>query len=235
MASRSETDSAAARPPSNAVLPVESVRLLLSSSGGRALLAFAGASLLFVANPTASHGLPGLWAPSAGLALVFVAWFGPRAGWLIVGAGLLAVLQTVLVGFLIVGRVDAASLGLTAVDALLATAEALAAWWVYRRLGGARSLNDPQSAVLFILVVPGLTAVLFAATRAFLDAAALGVWTDFASASLNGGSAGRWVCWRSRRRCWRRRRRGWCGVGWYGRKRRAGSNRRTTVTPAPTR
>ena len=56
----------------------------------------------------------------------------------------------------------------------------LTAWWIYRRLGGgARSLNDPQSAVLFVLVVPGLTALLFAALHAFVGQATLGDWADF--------------------------------------------------------
>ena len=64
-------------------------------------------------------------------------------------------------------------------DALLGTAEVLAAWWAYRRLGGARALIDPRSAVLFVLVVPGLAAAAFAVARAALACAVLGRWADF--------------------------------------------------------
>ena len=64
-------------------------------------------------------------------------------------------------------------------DALLGTAEVLAAWWAYRRLGGALRVIDPRSAVLFVLVVPGLAAAAFAVARAALACAVLGRWADF--------------------------------------------------------
>ncbi len=66
-------------------------------------------------------------------------------------------------------------------DAVLGTAELLAAWWAYRRLGGARALIDPRSAVLFVLVVPGLAAAAFAGARAGLACAVLERWADFGS------------------------------------------------------
>jgi|GEM_PF-2868541 len=180
MASPSKTGPPVARPSPDVALPVESVRPYWPSPGVRLLLAFSGLILLVLSKPTASSGSPGLWAPSAGLGLVLVAWFGSWAGLLILGAGLIAVLQTVLIGTVFAGRVDAASISLTAIDALLGTAQALAAWWAYRRLGGgARALNDPQSAVLFVLLVPGLTAVLFAVAHVVLVGVVLEEWTDF--------------------------------------------------------
>ncbi len=160
--------------------PVESARHVPPTIGVRLPLALAAVLLLYLTNPIAVTGLPGLWAPSAGFGLVLIAWYGPRAAWLLLGAALLTVLQTILVGAFFAGRVDTTSLSMTLAGALLETAEVVAAWWVYRRLGGgARALNDPQSALLFVLVVPGLTAVLFAAAHALLDGALLGEWTAF--------------------------------------------------------
>ena len=71
----------------------------------------------------------------------------------------------------VTGQVNAAAVGRTAGAGLLGTAEVLAAWWAYRRLGhGARALTDPRSAVVFVLLAPGATAAIFAASRALLDA-----------------------------------------------------------------
>ena len=84
MASPSETSSS-----------VESRRFFPHFFGVRLLAALAAVLLLYLTNPTISLGL---WAPAVGLGLVLVAWFGPRAGWLMIGAGLLAALQTTLLG-----------------------------------------------------------------------------------------------------------------------------------------
>ena len=158
----------------------ESARRFPLSFGGRLLLAVAAVFLLYVTNPSAYSGSPGLWAPSVGLGLVVVAWFGPRAGLLMVAAGLLVALQKFVFGTLLERRTDALSLTLTVGNALLATGEVLAAWWVYRRWGGGgRALNDPLSAVLFVLVVPGLTAVLFAAAHFATAGVLRGTWDDF--------------------------------------------------------
>ena len=56
----------------------------------------------------------------------------------------------------------------------------MTAWWAYRRLGGARALTDPRSAVLFVLVVPGLVAAAFALVWAVLAGVFQG-WTNFGS------------------------------------------------------
>lgn len=143
-------------------------------------LALVALSLLHLTNPAAWNDLPGLWAPTAGLGLVLVAWFGGRGAWLVLAAGLLAVLQVALAGVCFAGRVDAITVGRTAADGLLGTAEMLTAWWAYRRLGGgARGLTDPRSAAVFVLLVPGMTAVIFAAGRALLDAAIVMDWGSF--------------------------------------------------------
>ena len=122
--------------PSETGSPADSARFFAPSFSVRAVLALAGVLLLYLTNPSSFTGLPGLWAPSAGLGLVLVAWLGPRAGWLLLSAGLLAVLQTIFVSFAYSGRIDATALTMSVGDALLETAEVLAAWWVYRRLGG---------------------------------------------------------------------------------------------------
>ncbi len=155
----------------------EGVAVFPHSFGLRLLLALAAVFLLHFTHLTASGGL---WAPSVGLCLVLVAWFGPWAGLLLIGAGLLAVLQTVLLNAFFAGRIDPAPVSITAGVALLEAAEVLTAWWIYRRLGGgARALNDPQSAVLFVLAVPGLTALLFATVCTLYCGAVLGEWGDF--------------------------------------------------------
>ena len=76
-------------------------------------------------------------------------------------------------------------------DAVLGTAELLAAWWAYRRLGGARALIDPRSAVLFVLIVPGLTAAAFAVARAGLACAVLGAGPTSDRGWRRSGSAAR--------------------------------------------
>ncbi len=161
----------------------EAAPLFPPSFGARSLLALAAVLLLYLTNPTALTGLPGRWAPSAGLGLVLIAWLGPRAAWLLIAAGLIAAaLQVFLVSGYFAGRADSTAVSITVGNTLLEIAECIsAAWWVYRRRGGGgrEPLNDPQSAVLFVLVVPGLTAVLFAAARALLQAAVFGAWADF--------------------------------------------------------
>ena len=143
------------------------------------LIAVPAVILLHLTNPATWGPLPGLWAPAAGLGLVLVAWFGPRAALLTLAAGLLAVLQALVLGACFSGRIDPTALALAGGDAVLGTLEVLAAWWLYRRLGGGRALGDPSSALLFVLLVPGLTAAAFAAARAVLTAAAAGDWADF--------------------------------------------------------
>jgi PAS domain S-box-containing protein len=152
----------------------------ISRPSGRlfALLAAAAILTLHMGNPAVWGAAPGLWAPAAGVGFVLVAWFGRRGAWLVVTAGLLALMQAVVVAA-VAGKIDSSLLALAAGDAVLGAAEVLAAWAVYRRLGGARALVDPRSAVVFVLVVPGLMAATFAAAHAVLTAAILGQWAGF--------------------------------------------------------
>src|SRR5262249_50030755 len=128
-------------------------------------LAAAGLLLFFLGHPLVwPTALPALWFPSAGVALLLVAWLGPRAAVLVAAVALLVALGAALLGG--AERSWAAAL-LPLWDALLTGPEAALAWWVYRRLAqGARRLSDPRSAMLFVLLVPGATAGLFAALRA---------------------------------------------------------------------
>ncbi|HVS36558.1 MAG TPA: PAS domain S-box protein [Gemmataceae bacterium] len=135
-------------------------------------LAAAALIVLYAANPAAWGAPPGLWAPAAGFGLVLVAWFGPRAAWLVLAAGVLTVVEAILVGG------GAARPGLAAGDALIGAAQILAAWRLYRRWGGARALNDPRSAVLFLLIVPGLTTAASALAWAVLVGVLHG-WREF--------------------------------------------------------
>ena len=183
MASPSENGPSAAPTPGGppgGPRPDEGVRFSPPSRRSLALLALLAVALLHLTSPAAWGDFPGLWAPAAGLGLVLIAWFGPRAGWLIFAAAVLAVVQVAIVGVLATGQVDTAAVGRTTGVGLLGTAEVLAAWWAYRRLGhGARGLTDPRSAVVFVLLAPGATAAVFAASRALMESALLADWDAF--------------------------------------------------------
>ncbi len=184
MAPLPESDSITVRSTLSPFGPLAAVRGDCLAPPSRRLFALLAASalvLLHAANPTAWADFHGPWAPAAGLGLVLIAWFGPRAGWLVLAAGLTAALQALLVVALFPGTFDTYPPILAFGDALLGTAEVLAAWWAYRRLGGARALGDPRSAVVFILIVPGAAAAAFAGARAGLACAATARWFDFGS------------------------------------------------------
>ncbi len=133
----------------------------------RRLPAVAGLLLLVLGNPLAWRGeSPGLWFPSAGLALCLVAWAGPGAAVLAFKAALLAAALALAAGAAPFGRSGWPALPLALWEAVLEAGEPLAAWWCYRRLaGGSRGLADPRSATLFLLVVPCLVVGLFSAVR----------------------------------------------------------------------
>jgi hypothetical protein len=182
MASPAEAAPAPKRPPPaapNGSFQAANSRPLTPSRRLFILVALLAVIVLYLVNPATWGTIPGLWAPAAGLGLVVVAWAGPRGGLLLLAAGALTVLQSLIVGACVHGSLDPGGLALSTGDALLGIAEVLAAWQLYRRLGGGRALGDPRSALLFVLIVPGLTAVAFAAARSVLDAAVLGDWTDF--------------------------------------------------------
>jgi PAS domain S-box-containing protein len=119
-------------------------------------------------------GHPCLWPPEAGLGLALTFWLGP---W---GAGLAAT-DRLLVHVL--GGAGGAGLAPVLGDAAFTFAELLLAWWWYVRLGrGSVRLNDPRSATLFLLLVPGAAFGLGAFGRAWLGGAgdlgeaATGLW-----------------------------------------------------------
>src|SRR5262245_49668222 len=121
-------------------------------------LALGGLLLLHLTNPLAwGSSRPALWFPPAGIGLVLVAWFGPRAALLVLVDGLLLILQGVLLGWLPNPAAIPSGVGLAAADVVLAAGAGPVAWSFYHRRGrGARSLGDPRSAMLFLFLVPGL-------------------------------------------------------------------------------
>jgi PAS domain S-box-containing protein len=127
----------------------------------RWILAALGAALMTVAHPLLwqpeGHGL---WFAPLGLGLVLIAWLGPRFTPLVIGQFVLArlLLPHAEGGFL------------TAVlDGALSGAAVVLGWWCYHdQAGGARRLDDPRSATLFLLLVPGLAAWALAMLRVLL-------------------------------------------------------------------
>lgn len=120
-------------------------RWLLMAAG---LLLF-HVSLLLAGDPA------GLWFVPPGLGMAFVAWFGP---WFAVPL-FLDVVLTQLIG----GQSFFPSI----VSGALLSAQIVVSWWCYHTLArGTRLMDDPRSAVLFLLVVPGIAGLLFALLRA---------------------------------------------------------------------
>jgi PAS domain S-box-containing protein len=129
-----------------------------------------GLVVLLLAHPlTWNRPPPWVWFPPAGIALVLVAWLGGRAGFLVAAAGLLAALAGRLwPGPSPPGVTTETALLVGAADAVLLALEAVVAWWVYRRAANSPGLADPWSAILFLLLAPGLAAAGLAVPRAVL-------------------------------------------------------------------
>jgi PAS domain S-box-containing protein len=133
--------------------------LSLPPGWGRVLCALAAIHLaqpLFWGPPRVP-----LWSPTAGLGLVLVAWFGWRFGaGILATSGLLVLVQTV-ARTSFSGGVSLLDLSWILVETTLLPLEAVAAWWLYHSLArGSLRLGDPRSAMLFVLLVPGVIAVL---------------------------------------------------------------------------
>jgi PAS domain S-box-containing protein len=130
----------------------------------------AGLLALHLTNPhTWGLAVPSLWFPAAGIGLCLVAWFGRRAAALVLLDGLLVTAQAVVLEYLAPGARSSSALALAGADALIGTAEVMTAWWLYHGLArGNRVPGEPRSATLFLVLVPGVTAGLFALVRATL-------------------------------------------------------------------
>src|SRR5262249_46501783 len=96
-----------------------------------------------------------LWFAHLGIGIALVAWLGSVGALLVAAGGLLVGIQAWIAG----AAGPAGGGGLlamqTAVDAGLTALEAWAAWALYSRVLRGGSLNDPRSAVLFLVLVPG--------------------------------------------------------------------------------
>ncbi len=135
-----------------------------------AWLGLVALALLVLCHPlTWGRGLLALWQPAAGLGLALIAWFGLPAAALVLLGGLIASgLAMVFVPGSLPVRGSAALVFLAA-DSLLLALELSLAWWVYQnRAGGRRELNEPRSAILYLLLVPFLILGLSAGIRAGL-------------------------------------------------------------------
>ncbi|MCI0738904.1 MAG: PAS domain S-box protein [Gemmataceae bacterium] len=123
----------------------------------------------------------GIWFPAVGVGIALIAWLGPLVVPFLVVDALLA-------NFLVRG--DAGFLRIVG-DSLLAASEPAIAWWVFAELaGGRRRLDDPRSATVFLLLVPGVVSAAFAALHAlFLPGPdywlpAAGIWIARALGTL---------------------------------------------------
>jgi PAS domain-containing protein len=161
MAPRPETVAAPGRPPPG---PPWAAALL-------------GVALLLLCHPLTWGVGDALWAPQAGVGLALCAWLGGRGALAVLAGTALAAARDRLLG---PPTLTAAS---ALAEPLVAAAQAAGAWWLYQRgAGGARGLGDPRSAVLFLLLAPGLAAAAGVAARAAVaalsggDGAFVGPW-----------------------------------------------------------
>jgi PAS domain S-box-containing protein len=139
-----------------------------------------GLLAVFLAEGVSWGAAAPLWLPAVGLALALTFWLGP---WF---AGLAAL--GVLAGRLVGAGPDAVPAW---ADAAVTGGELALAWWWYVRLaGGTTRLEEPRSATLYLLLVPGAAAGLGAAARAALAGAddiaetALRLWLPRALSEL---------------------------------------------------
>ncbi len=106
----------------------------------------------------------GLWVPAVGLGMALTAW----TGYLILP---FVALDALVVNWTVYPGDGALRILL---DSTFLTANVGLGWWVYQRwAGGSRQLDDPRSATLFLIVVPGLVQGLLACLQALVWK-----WTD---------------------------------------------------------
>lgn len=135
-----------------------------------AVASLLGLLLLHLSHPLTWHWeMPGVWFPPAALGVVLATWLGSRAAALTAAAGILALLQALVVGTPLPWGTGLNGVLLGSADALLAGLEVWTAWWCYVHLArGQRGLIDPRSATLFLVLVPGALSLMFAAGHALL-------------------------------------------------------------------
>ena len=104
-----------------------------------------------------------VWSPVAGLGLVLVAWFGWRIGaGILAASGLLLVARHLTRAFLSESD-PLLDLSWILLETTLLPLGAVSAWWLYHTVArGNPRMGDPRSAILFVLLVPGLVALLSA-------------------------------------------------------------------------
>lgn len=110
-----------------------------------------------------------MWLPASGLGLALVAWLG-------LGLAPVLALDLFLVRFFLRDQVVARAL----TDSCLLAGESALAWWAYHRLaGGSGRLQDPRSATIFLLIVPGALAAAMACVQALSWAWMAGITHNF--------------------------------------------------------
>ncbi len=122
----------------------------------RAMLAGVGLVVVYLCSRYAGKEEE-LWLPGFGVGLVLVAWLGQGM------VPLLAVALYLARGFFRVDHPPIRILG----DSLLPAIEMGLSWWVYAQVAkGTRRLEDPRSATVFLILVPGALAAAGASIQA---------------------------------------------------------------------
>ena len=124
----------------------------------RWLLAGAGLVVVHLGSLLAGEE-DGLWLPGLGLGLALVAWLG------------LAIVPLLALDLLLARVLLHAdqTLPQDLGDSVLLAAEMGLSWWVYAHLArGSRRLEDPRSATVFLILVPGALAASMASIQALL-------------------------------------------------------------------
>ncbi len=129
---------------------------IAAAERGPVILAMAGA-LLFYLTWRFQREETGVWLPGLGLGIALTAWLG----WWMVPMLAVEILVARLFTYPDVGLL--ANLA----DTVLNTAVIAASWWLYHHVArGSRWLDDPRSATVFLLLVPGLVAAAAAGLQA---------------------------------------------------------------------
>ncbi len=135
-------------------------RFLGRTSALRWALGLSLTALIVLCQPWRTAQNCALWDPSIGLGLVLMAWLGGR--WLAAAAGVSLLVRLAVAD-------SAFPAVLTVIDVTGWAIELAGAWACYHTLArGSRRLNDPRSASLFLLLVPGAAAGLSGLSRAVL-------------------------------------------------------------------